>query len=137
MRCFKMSKKLSAEAEARCELTLMRGVVVDINDNDQAQAMLEYMSRVIGYDYSDFNLVEKLSKYGNTAKGCCVNRIQGMPCITFLLENDECPKPFEEDYGSGYPCAFCYVVNLACDDCSEFGDCFFEKQSDGAYHRVS
>ena len=127
--------KLTADAKARCEVALM-GIVANCNGNEEAQGMLEYIAQVIGYDYSNLDLTEKLSQYGNTARYVVTNTLNGMPCVTFLLENEECPKPFEEDYGSGYPCAFCYVVNLACDTCSEFGDCFFEKRGNG-YHRVS
>ena len=126
--------KLTADAMARCEVALM-GRVANCNGNEEAQGMLEYISQVIGCDCNT-DLTEKLAKYGNTAKYVVTNTLSGMPCVTFLLENKECPKPFEEDYGSGYPCAFCYVVNLACDDCSEFGDCFFEKRGN-AYYRVS
>ena len=66
-----------------------------------------------------------------------------MKCITYLLastsddEEESYPAPFETDYGTGYPCAFCYVFNTESDWCSEFGDCFFEKRADGFYHRAS
>ena len=64
----------------------------------------------------------------------------GMPCIVYCIDpqDGETPKPFEEDYGSGYPCSFTYVFNTTDHEmCSEFGDAFFEKQADGYYHRVS
>ena len=73
----------------------------------------------------------------------------GLPVPTYVLEyllgqycasddeEEQYPAPFEEDYGSGYPSAFCYVFNTENDWCSEFGDCFFEKRADGFYHRVS
>lgn len=130
----------------RCELAMM-GKVVPVNSNDEVQAMTEYIINVIegnGEDCADV-LECAINRYHeNKVKYLVVNRIQGMPCITYLLDSgvdkddeDYYPAPFEEDYGSGYPCAFCYVFNLDSDWCSEFGDCFFEKRADGYYHRVS
>ena len=69
--------------------------------------------------------------------GTC--RVLGMPCIVYVLyfRDDDMPKPFEEEY-CGYKFATCYVFNMSADEeCSEFGDCFFEKREDGYYHRVS
>lgn len=64
--------------------------------------------------------------------------VYDMPCIGYVLRGKDIVEPFTEDYGSGYPCATCYVFNPTADDqCSEFGDCFFEKREDEAYHRVS
>jgi len=60
------------------------------------------------------------------------------PCIGYVLKGKDIPTAFANDYGSGYPCATCYVFNPLWDDqCSEMGDCFFEKRADGMYHRVS
>ena len=139
-------KKMTGEMRARCELAMM-GKVVPVNDNSEVQAMTEYIISVIqgnGEDCVDI-LENAINHYQeNKVKYIVCNTIMDMPCITYLLESgvdkdheDYYPAPFEEDYGSGYPCAFCYVFNLASDWCSEFGDCFFEKRSDGYYHRAS
>ena len=137
-----MSKK--QEMETRCELALM-GKVVPVNSNDEVQFMTQYILSAMGHEESlieDF-VSKSINRYGqNNVKYLVCNTIHGMKCITYLLEcaSDEeetYPAPFEEDYGSGYPCAFCYVFNAESDWCSEFGDCFFEKNSDGYYHRVS
>lgn len=64
--------------------------------------------------------------------------VYDMPCIGYVLKGEDIVDPFTTDYGSGYPCATCYIFNPTADDmCSEMGDCFFEKRSDGMYHRVS
>lgn len=139
--------KTKREMETRCELAMM-GKVIPVNDNSEVQAMTEYILTVINGDAS--NLVDILENaicryQDNKVKYLVVNTVMDMPCITYLLDSgvedpeDEnwYPAPFEEDYGSGYPCAFCYVFNLASDWCSEFGDCFFEKRADGYYHRAS
>ena len=70
--------------------------------------------------------------------GVVFNRIQGMQTVAFLLKSrsKEYPAPFKEDYGTGYPVAFCYVYNVTYPDFSEFGDCFFEIRGKH-YYRVS
>lgn len=136
--------KVKQEVATRCELALM-GKVVPVNNNDEVQFMTEYMLSAMGHEeplIEDF-VKNTINHYGqNNIKYLVCNTIQGMKCITYLLESadedeESYPAPFEEDYGTGTPCAFCYVFNTECDWCSEFGDCFFEKQSDGYYHRVS
>ena len=137
--------KVKQEMETRCELALM-GKVVPVNSNDEVQAMTEYILSAMGHEEpltEDF-VKNTINHYGqNNVKYMVCNTVEDMKCITYLLEcasDDEeemYPAPFEEDYGSGYPCAFCYVFNTESDWCSEFGDCFFEKKSDGYYHRVS
>lgn len=144
-----MTRKIKSEMATRCELALM-GKVVPVNSNDEVQMMTEYMMSAMDFecvDSKEFNLnvIDRINKYmSNTVKYLVCNTIQGMSCITYLLDSgvdkdneDYYPAPFEEDYGSGYPCAFCYVLNLDYADFSEFGDCFFEKRADGHYHRVS
>ena len=137
--------KVKSEMATRCELALM-GKVVPVNSNDEVQLMTEYILSAMGHEeplIEDF--VEKtINHYGqNNVKYLVCNTVMDMKCITYLLEcasddNDEMyPAPFEEDYGTGNPCAFCYVFNTESDWWSEFGDCFFEKKSDGCYHRVS
>ena len=137
--------KVKQEMETRCELALM-GKVVPVNSNDEVQAMTEYILSAMGHEeplIEDF-VSKSINKYGqNNVKYLVCNTVMDMNCITYLLESasddeeEQYPAPFEEDYGSGYPCAFCYVYNTNSDWCSEFGDCFFEKKSDGYYHRVS
>lgn len=125
--------------EDRCELALM-GKVVPVETESEVQEMTKYLLGVINPEATlmdDFlgNTINKYCK--NTVKYLVVNTLMDMPCITYLLETADAPKPFEEDYGSGYPSAFCYVFNTESDWCSEFGDCFFKKHDDGFYHRVS
>lgn len=137
--------KVKSEMATRCELALM-GKVVPVNSNSEVQAMTEYLISAMGNDPSKLvdileNAICKYQK--NEVKYLVCNTVMGMKCITYLLastsddEEEKYPAPFEEDYGSGYPSAFCYVFNTESDWCSEFGDCFFEKRSDGYYHRAS
>lgn len=138
--------KVKSEMATRCELALM-GKVVPVNSNDEVQMMTCYLLDAMGRDSSKCvdileNAICKYSKT-NEVKYLVCNTVMGMKCITYLLastsdnEEEKFPAPFEEDYGSGYPSAFCYVFNTENDWCSEFGDAFFEKKSDGYYHRVS
>lgn len=137
--------KMKQEMATRCELAMM-GKVVTCN-NDEVQSMTEYIFSAMGKDASNLvNILEDtIQKYSkdNNVKHLVCNTVMDMKCITYLLESssddeeERYPAPFEEDYGSGYPCAFCFVFNTDSDWCSEFGDCFFEKKSDGYYHRVS
>ena len=137
--------KVKSEMATRCELALM-GKVVPVNCNSEVQAMTEYLFSAMGNDPNKLvdileNAICKYQK--NEVKYLVCNTVMGMKCITYLLastsddEEEKYPAPFEEDYGSGYPCAFCYVFNTESDWCSEFGDCFFEKRADGYYHRAS
>ena len=147
-----MSKrvKLNGENSARCEIAMM-GRVVEVKDQKDVQGMTEYIIKVLkGEEYleefTDDVLKNNINKYGeNNVKYLVVNKVEGMTCITYLLEStttdeeDEeyYPAPFTEDYGTGYPCAFCYTLNLDVDYFSELGDCFFMKASDGYFRRVS
>lgn len=132
--------KVKSEMATRCELALM-GKVVPCTNNE-VQAMTEYIYSAIGKDPDKLvdilaNAIQKYDK-NTQVKYIVTNTLMGQfKCITYLLETEDCPKPFEEDYGSGYPCSFCYVFNTSDDWLSEFGDCFFEKRADGYYHRVS
>lgn len=137
--------KIKSEMATRCELALMGKVVTCTND--EVQQMTSYIYEAMGKDSTKLvdlleNAIQKYSKT-NEVKYLVCNTVHGMKCITYLLastsedEEEKFPAPFEEDYGSGYPCAFCYVFNTENDWCSEFGDCFFEKRADGYYHRVS
>lgn len=138
--------KLKQEMETRCELALM-GLVVPVHSNDEVQAMTDYLLNVMHGDSRECvdileNAIQRYVKTNEVRYLVC-NTVMGMKCITYLLANtsdneeERFPAPFEEDYGTGYPSAFCYVFNTDTDWCSEFGDCFFEKKSDGFYHRKS
>lgn len=134
--------KIKNEMATRCELALM-GKVVPVNSNDEVQMMTCYLLDAMGKDSSKCvdileNAIQKYSKE-NEVKYLVCNTVMDMKCITYLIDthDGETPAPLEEDYGSGYPASFCYVFNTDCDWCSEFGDSFFEKRSDGYYHRVS
>lgn len=134
--------KIKDEAETRCELALM-GKVVEVRSNDELDFMTRYILNATGHenDFQDLDIVkDRICRYceKNEVKYLVCNTIMGsMKCITYLVDTneEEEPKPFETDYGTGYPCAFSYVFNMDADDCSEFGDCFFHKMSDGFYHR--
>lgn len=137
--------KIKSEMATRCELALM-GKVVPVYNNDEVQSMTEYITKVIkGDEVKLVEIIKEINRYQeNRVTYLVVNRVMGMPCITYLLDSglteddeDYYPAPFVEDYCTGTPCAFCYVFNLESDWCSEFGDCFFEQKSDGYYHRVS
>lgn len=137
--------KIKNELATRAELALM-GKFVPINSNDEVQAITDYILTVLdrGDTFPDLDIIkDRICKYSadNEVKYLGVNTIlDGMRCISYVIDThmEEEPKPFEEDYGTGSPCAFCYCFNVDADDmCSEFGDCFFTKKSDGFYHRVS
>lgn len=138
--------RIKDEMATRCELALM-GKVVEVRDNSEVVPMTEYMMSAMGIE-NPLNpnfLKDSICKYSqHKVKYFVCNTVMDMRCITYLLESDKpeddeeyYPAPFVEDYGTGYPCAFCYVFNLDCDWCSEFGDVFFRKKSDGFYHRAS
>lgn len=136
--------KIKQEAETRCELALM-GKVQKCN-TEEVEFFFNYIKSACGYDdqYNDLDVVkERIKKWTDTneVRFITTYRVYGMPCICFLLEStsedeeEKYPAPFEEDYGTGCPSAFSYVFSLADDQmCSEFGDVFFKKQSDGFYH---
>ena len=129
----------------KCELALM-GKLVPFSDEEVVEAV-EYMMSAMGIERSfNKNFVEQvIQKYNkdNHVDGIVCHTVYGLRCITFCLKYSgkdkdyAYPAPLEEDWGTGYPSAFSYVLNLDCDWCSEFGDSFFEKREDGYYHRVS
>lgn len=119
------------EQKARAEVAMM-GRVVECT-TDEVCDFIKYIAKTcLGRNYNlDKDFVNNtLQRYNhNEVRYITAYRLMGMPCICILL--DTCtegePAPFEEDYGTGYPCAFCYVLNLESDWCSEFGDVFFKK----------
>lgn len=142
-RCVNMSN-IKRNAETRCELAMM-GKVQKCT-SDEVEFFFNYIKNAIGFDdlYNDIDIVkDRIKKYTDTneVEYITTYRLCDMPCICFLLkstsedEEEKYPAPFEEDYGTPFKCAFCYVFNLADDDmCSEFGDVFFSKKSDGFYY---
>lgn len=136
-----MTKVNEMKMEMRAELALMGKVVPCVND--EVQEITKYLLSAMGKDPNKLcNILEEsIQRFSskNEVKFIVCNIVMGMPCITYLIDTNEEgePKPFEEDYGTGNPCSFCYVFNTESDWCSEFGDCFFEKKSDGYYHRIS
>ncbi len=133
--------KIKNEVATRCELALM-GRVVECNNNE-VNEMTRYILNAMGHQdhYKDLDmLADRICMYSKKTEVThivCNTLLGHMKCITYLVDTHEEgePKPFETDYGTGYPCAFSYVFNTDADDCSEFGDCFFKKDSDGFYHR--
>ena len=140
--------RIKNELAVQCEFAMM-GKVIRVN-HDDIPMMTQYILSALGCEdnFKDLDIIKdricKYSEYNKVTHIVCNTILDGMRCITYLLEctsddeEEKYPAPFEEDYGSGYPCAFCYCFNVDADNmCSEFGDCFFEKQKDGCYHRVS
>lgn len=136
--------KIKQHYEAKAELALM-GKFVPVDSEDEVRFLTDYILTVLDGEHLIKSIdiyKDCLHKYNDTNKvtniGTC--KVLGMPCIVYCIDpqDGETPKPFEEDYGTGTPCAFCYVFNVQAHEmCSEFGDCFFEKRADGYYHRVS
>lgn len=133
--------RIKREQATRCELALM-GKVVPCT-SDEVQVMTEYIMSAMGKDTTKLvdlmnTTIRRYNKANEVTHIVC-NTVMDMPCITYLIDahDGETPAPFVEDYGTGHPCAFCFVFNTESDWFSEFGDCFFEKREDGFYHRVS
>ena len=125
--------------ETKCELA-MTGRVVEVENEKECREMTEYIIKALKKTLPETDIMEEVSKYSkNHVRYLVCNTVAGMPTITYLLdsEDEDIPKPFKEDYGTGTPCAFSYVLNLEVPHFSEFGDCFFLKETDGFYHRVA
>lgn len=123
--------------ELYCELA-MCGCVVEVKSREDLVLMVNYIIGEIKNDrFPDgISLLKPILKDRYEVKYLSCTTVHGMRCINLCLETEDLPKPFEEDYGSDYPCSFCYVLNLDAPEFSEFGDCFFEMR-DGYYHRIS
>lgn len=135
--------KLKQYYENKAELALM-GKFMPVETEDEVKFITNYILTVLNKeDLKQLDIyADCLHRYNNTNKVTHIgtNKVLGMPCIVYCIDTQdgETPKPFEEDYGTGFPCSFTYVFNLADHEmCSEFGDSFFEKRADGYYHRVS
>lgn len=132
--------KMKQYYEGKAELAMM-GKAVPVESEEEVRFITDYIRTVQGIS-SELDIYKRLHQYNaeNKVTHMCVNTVMDMPCITYCVDpqDGETPAPFEEDYGTGTPCSFCYVYNLVADDgCSEWGDCFFEKKLDNYYHRVS
>ena len=127
----------NGELNAKCELAMM-GKVVPVNSVEELEYMVKYICKVQETEYEE--LYEEFPQF----KDCkcthlVVNKVMDMKVISCVLEStiNEYPAPFEDDFGTCYPCAFCYCFNLDMPYFSEYGDCFFEKRGDNYYHRIS
>lgn len=113
---------------SRCDLKEIGDMVQSIMDVTGGGYNVSAVKEKVQY------LEERAEKGSFTVTGMVCNTIANMPLITFLLtskaekdSDDYFPAPMQTDYGTGYPCAFCYSLNLAYPIYSEFGDCFFKK----------
>lgn len=145
-----MSKKVVAKLATRCELALM-GKAQRVDDQSEVQTMFEYICGALDKDPKSYEggedvLNNRIRQYTKTNDVAYITTctIYGMPVIVFVLKStaedpdERYPDPFTHSYGTPYKCAFTYCMNMVDDEmCSEFGDAFFEKKSDGFYHRVS
>ena len=134
--------KIKQEMEARCEVAMMTGDVVLTKDNGTLETMVEYCMTVMSPNEVDNEQLGKLYQLCKEYKtiGFCCSRLQGMPCITVLLQDEELgynpvPDNMSDNVGDNYQ--LCYVFNLEVPMFSEYGDCFFEKRPSGTIHRVS
>lgn len=114
--------------------------------NDEWEA-LDYavnLATKTGSNIDRFEIHNRINRYQkNRIVGVELSPVVDMLCITFLLaseadrdEEEWYPFPMAEDYGTGWPCAFCYVLNLDYPEFSEFGDCFFMNDN-GNFNRIS
>lgn len=123
--------------KAVSEVAMMTGAVVLPDETFCLYDAVEYCMKVLNPKLKpeDVGLHEKFRECG--AFGFCCNTLLGhMKCITLLLNDDEYGyNPVPDNIADNYQ--FCFVINTTHPDCSEYGDCFFEKREDGSIHRVS
>lgn len=137
MKTLKMttSGRLTKDSQALLEVAMMNGRAIECS-NELLEQVLKYcvpaMSKVDDLNQYVQNVMYVVKRqYNHSDKdrevvAICFNRIYGMPCITFVLNDFEYPEPCTyRDLGTG-AYVFCYVLNLESDWCSEFGDCYFE-----------
>ena len=130
-----MKRGPKQKTKAKAEVALMG--IVTFGDLMELEQMASYCSRVLEREFPREKFINAfLPSKGIIPIGMCCSRVFNMPVITFICEAKDTPKPFEEDYGSGYPAAFCYVLNLEQPSFSEYGDCFF-MQKGSIYRRVA
>lgn len=129
---------MKREMETKCELAMM-GKVVPCN-NDEAQAMTEYILTVIGSTYAnidkDVDIINyHLNKYSknNKVRHLVVNTAGEFVMIAYLIDDEE--EPYPEDLAT-QDGVLCYVYNVNDPFLSEFGYCFFELREDNYYHRI-
>lgn len=123
------------EVQAKAEVAMM-GMVVSVTE-PEVQIMTDYIIKTLGREeqFKGLDIMKDRIRQFTPSNGVShivTKTIYGMPCIVYCVTNDDpemdVPRPFSTDYGTGYPAAFTYVLNLADDMmCSEFGDSFFKK----------
>lgn len=143
-------RKASRQFIANLSEHALLGQCVPVS-NEWVDPMTYYMLGVLSASYppgtftkfsesAGFSALDRITKLVKDVRVTHIYTctVYDMPCIGYVLKGKDIVDPFTEDYGSGYPCATCYVFNPTADDmCSEMGDCFFEKRADEAYHRIS
>ena len=127
------TKALTSEAKAQLEVAMMNGQVIRLT-KDMVEPVLQYcLPAIRGTENLDLfihNVQDVIfHKYnsGDTDRevfAISFNRVYGMPCVTFVFQDEE--EPVSEDNLRTGAYAFCYVLNLESDWCSEFGSCYFE-----------
>lgn len=127
------TKVLTNQDKAVLELAMMNGRLVPCNIT-QVEQVLKYCIPVVASNITDLdtytaNVVELLKhKYTDTERdiiALCFNKVYDMPCITFVLKDEELGTKYSDLITEDGDYACCYVLNLASDWCSEFGDCYF------------
>lgn len=124
------------ELRTLAEIALM-GLVVKVNTEDDVTFIFDIIRGAVGTEgmtaeemYKDavkYINFDETEIYGLSASTVC-----GMPCINVLFRDKDCEN-FAVDGTDG---VFCYVLNLADSDCSEYGYSFFEKKG-SSYHRIA
>ncbi len=124
------TKKLTNKDKAVLEVAMMNGNAVRI-DNNSLYEVLKYCLPAIPHEngIDAYNLADevlhKYTKSEHEVFALTFNRVNGMSCITFILQDEF--NPINEEVLENWGIAFCYVANLAEPMFSEFGDCEFEK----------
>ena len=138
--------KLSSMQKAKIEMAMMSGHVVKVSNtylkatleyylpamNVQTEDLGEYIKNVLNVVYHQYNKEEDERQ----VVALCFNRIYDMPCITFVFNQGYVDDEVYSDDSNGEEIfyhnldfgahAFCYVLNLSSDWCSEFGYCYFK-----------
>ena len=120
-----------AKAEIACA-----GIAVPCTTYTEAWFLFqEIAEQILGFDFDDkpdFFFGEDDEENYEVAYMLAYNVLPDTPVICVVLSSDEDEvKPFEEDFGTGFPSAFCYVYNLRHSECSEYDDVFFKKHTIG------
>lgn len=115
------------------------GIVVPCTSEEVYPLFQEIAETITGHEVDDCPFLMQKFRAGdatdNEFKACGITAytlLGEYPCICVLLgdangASADFPDPLTEDYGTGFPSAFCYVYNIRDPWCSEFGDVFFQK----------